>query len=168
MVIMTRIELDVLFKKMQKDDKKEVLEFHIIDDEIPQSKGLIDLAGSIAVLQIDGNEKFTAEFKKIQRDSKKVVLQFEVKGDNEDKVIKLYKLAGSHVQLDLEPSQISIEEFYDGDAHEGLEYNVDGTGAVVVPDGQLNMDEVDDIEVTEDDLPFEVEVSEEHDDELLN
>lgn len=155
------IELDVLFKKMQKDDKKEVLEFHVIDDEVPHSTELIEMAGGIAVLEIDENEKLTAEFKKIQRDSKKTVLQFEVKGDNEDKIIKLYKLAGSHVKLALEPSQMSIDEFYDGDDDPGLEYNVDNDGTVQVAKGQLGMD---DIPIGEDENDEESE----DEDDLLN
>lgn len=140
---MSDIILDVLFKKMQKDDKKEVIEFHIIDDEVPHSNELISMAGSMAVLTIGEHEDLTAEFKKIQRDSKKTVLQFETKGDNEDKVIKLYKLAGSYVTLKLQPSQMSIDEFYNEDDHElGLEYKVDPSGVVEVAKGQMSTDDI--------------------------
>lgn len=162
---MSKIELDVLFKKMQKDDKKEVLEFHIIDDEVPHSSQLIEMAGGIAVLEIDENEKLTAEFKKIQRDSKKTVLQFEVKGDNEDKIIELYKLAGSHVILNLEASQMTIDEFYDEDQHEGLDYDIDSGGVVEIKgqstifDEQENEDNEDAVTV----IPFA-----DSEDDLLN
>lgn len=139
---MSKIDLNVLFKKMQKDDKKEVLEFHIISDEVPHSTELIELAGNIAVLEINEEDKLTAEFKKIQRDSKKTVLQFEVKGDNEEKLIKLYKLAGRHVDLSLEPSQMTIDEFYDEDKEPGIEYNVNGDGTVEVAQGQMNIDDI--------------------------
>lgn len=137
------IELDVLFKKMQKDDKKEVIEFHIIDDEVPHATELIQMAGSIAVIQINESDKLSAEFKSVQRDSKKATLKFEVKGDNEDKVIKLYKLAGSNVTLNLEPSQMSIDDFYDADEHDpGLEYNIDSGGVVQVAKGQMAIDDI--------------------------
>lgn len=154
---MTKIELDVLFKKMQKDDKKEVLEFHIIDDEIPHSNELIQMAGGMTVLTIGEHESLTAEFKKIQRDSKKTVLQFETKGDNEEKLIKLYKLAGSYVKLNLEPSQMTIDEFYEGDKDPGIEYNVDEGGTVEVVKGQMSLGDIpagepDEVAADDDDL----------------
>lgn len=34
---MTNVKLNVLFKKMQKDDKKEVLMFHVLSDELPHA-----------------------------------------------------------------------------------------------------------------------------------
>lgn len=160
---MLKVELNVLFKKIQKDDKKEVLEFHILGDEPKYQSELIGMAGGIAVLDIEG-VKLSAEFKNIQRDSKKIVLKFEVKGDSGDEIIKLYPKAGFNVNLALEASQMSLDEFYDGDDHEGIEYKVDGAGAVEVAVGQLNMDEVDEVEVTKDDLPFTVDVKEEDND----
>lgn len=164
---MSKVELNVLFKKIQKDDKKEVLEFHILGDEPEYQSELIGMAGGIAVLEIE-DIKLSAEFKNIQRDSKKIVLKFEVKGDSGDEIIKLYPKAGFNVNLSLEASQMSLEEFYDGDDHEGIEYNVDEGGTVTVADGQLNMDDVEKVEVVSDDLPFEVEVKEENDDDLLD
>lgn len=146
---MAKIELDVLFKKLQKDDKKEILEFHIIDDEVPHATELIEMAGNMAALEIGEHEKLNAEFKKIQRDSKKTVLQFEPKGDNQDKLIKLYKVAGSHVKLTLEASQMSIEDFEDKDP--GLSYNVNKDGTVDVHENQMSIDEVA-AEIDEDDL----------------
>ncbi len=67
---MTNIQLNVLFKKMQKDDKKEVLMFHVQSDELPHADELLKLPGSITVLEIvDGDvEKVAAEFANIQRE----------------------------------------------------------------------------------------------------
>lgn len=135
---MPQIKLDVLFKKIQKDDKKEVLEFHILGDEVPYKTELISMAGGIAVLEIE-EVKLSAEFKSIQRDSKKVALKFEAKGDSEEKIIKLYPKAGFNVRLLLEPSQMSIEEFND---HEGIEYGVNSDGTVDVPKDQMSIDDV--------------------------
>lgn len=133
---MSKTKLSVLFKKMQKDDKKEVLEFHVVGDELPHSQKLVEMAGNLSVIEIDGCEagELVAEFAKLQRDSKKTVLQFKVKGDNEAKIIKLYPYAGSNVTLHLQPSQMSLEEFNEGDFddHEGLEYTVDLGGSVNV------------------------------------
>lgn len=138
---MGEIQLDVLFKKIQKDDKKEILEFHVLGDEIQHKTELISMAGGIAILGI-GDIKLSAEFKSVQRDSKKVALKFEAKGDSEDKTLKLYPKAGFNVKLSLEPSQMSLEEFDDGEGHEGVEYNVNQDGTVKVAEGQLNMEDV--------------------------
>jgi hypothetical protein len=161
------IELNVLFKKMQKDDKKEVLEFHILGDEPKHQSELIGMAGGIAVLGIEGI-KLSAEFKNIQRDSKKIVLKFEAKGDSETEIVKLYPKAGYNVNLSLEASQMSIDEFYDGEAHEGIEYGVNNDGTVEVANGQLSIDEVDfENPPKEDDLPFTVQIEDEDEDDLL-
>ena len=156
---MSKIELTVLFKKIQKDDKKEVLEFHVQGDELDYSEELVQLAGNIAVLEVKNSEagKLPAEFKSIQRDSKKTVLKFNVRGDSDKKVINLYPYAGSNVTLFLEASQMSLEEF--DEKHEGIEYSVEKDGTVSVPDGQLDME---DISEPSDDLPFASE------DELLD
>lgn len=147
---MTAIQLDVLFKKIQKDDKKEVLEFHVLGDEIPHKSELIGMAGGVAILEI-GDVKLSAEFKSIQRDSKKAALKFEAKGDSEDKIIKLYPKAGFNVKLGLEPSQMSLEDF--NNEHEGIEYQVNNDGTVAVPAGQMTMDEVPEEKTnSEDDL----------------
>lgn len=146
---MAKVELNVLFKKIQKDDKKEVLEFHILGDDVQYKSELIGMAGSIVIIEI-GEVKLSAEFKSIQRDSKKVVLKFEAKGDSEEKTIQLYPKAGFNIKLLLEQSQMSIEDINDEEEHEGLEYkvNIDGTTEVV---GQMNIDDVDQKE-NEDDL----------------
>ncbi len=58
-------------------------------------------------------EPIGAEFVSIQRDSKKTVLKFIVKGDTKDKINKLYPFADENVSITLEPSQMSIDEFYE-------------------------------------------------------
>jgi hypothetical protein len=136
------IKLNVLFKKMQKDDKKEVLMFHVLSDELPHADELLKMPGSIALLNVEESEagEVGAEFVSIQRDNKKTVLKFNIKRDVEGKVSKLYGFAGSNVTLGLQPSQMTIDEFYEGD-HEGIEYNVESDGSVSVPEGQLSIDE---------------------------
>jgi hypothetical protein len=141
---MTNTKLNVLFKKIQKDDKKEVLEFHVQGDELPHSDELVGMAGSITIINVENCEagEITAEFTSLQRDSKKTSLKFNVKGDSEGKIIKLYPHAGKGVTLSLHPSQMSIDEFYEGDDHEGIQYQIDNDGtATVVPD-QLSLDDV--------------------------
>jgi hypothetical protein len=139
---MSNIKLNVLFKKMQKDDKKEVLMFHVLSDELPHADELLKMPGSIALLNVEESEagEIGAEFVSIQRDNKKTVLKFNIKRDAEGKVNKLYPQAGGNVSLTLKPSQMTIDEFYEDD-HEGIEYSVDGDGNVSVPDGQLSIDE---------------------------
>lgn len=150
MLKLGEIQLDVLFKKIQKDDKKEVLEFHVLGDEVQHKTELMSMAGGIAILEI-GDVKLSAEFKSVQRDSKKVALKFEAKGDSEEKTIKLYPKAGFNVKLSLAPSQMSLEDFREAD--EGLQYSINGDGTVTVPPGQMNMDEVQETEdENEDDL----------------
>lgn len=140
---MSKIELSVLFKKIQKDDKKEVLEFHVQGDELNYSDELVQLAGNIAILEVKNSEagKLPAEFKSIQRDSKKTVLKFNVRGDSDKQVIKLYPFAGRNVTIFLEASQMSIEEFEE--QQEGIEYNVNGDGTIELAEGQMNMDELE-------------------------
>lgn len=140
---MSKIELNVLFKKIQKDDKKEVLEFHVQGDKLPNSEELVQMAGNIVVLDVLDSEagKFNAEFKSIQRDSKKTALKFNVKGDDDDKIIQLYPYAGCNTKVVLEPSQMSIEDFNEGN-HEGIEYQVNVDGSVEVPNNQMSFEDV--------------------------
>jgi len=141
---MTNIKLNVLFKKMQKDDKKEVLMFHVLSDELPHADELLKMPGTITLLTVEESkiEAIGAEFVSIQRDNKKTVLKFNIKRDGEGKVNQLYPYAGGNVSLILQPSQMSIEEFYE-EPHEGIEYNVDEDGSVSVAPGQLDIDEVE-------------------------
>lgn len=172
---MSKTQLSVLFKKIQKDDKKEVLEFHVQGDNLPNSTELVEMAGGISILEIEenGTSQIEAEFKSIQRDSKKTTLKFEVKGDSGDQLLKLYPLAGSNVTLLLQPSQMSIDEFYDEDQHNGLDYDVHSDGTVEVK-GQIGIfDEVEDEVKNEDDedvsnvVPFGIS-EDDSEDELLN
>ncbi len=145
---MTNVKLNVLFKKMQKDDKKEVLMFHVLSDELPHADELLKMPGTIVHLTVEKSdvEPIGAEFVSIQRDSKKTVLKFNVKGDKKDKINKLYPFAGENVSIILEPSQMSIDEFYE-EPHEGMEYNVKSDGTTEVAPGQLKL--VDDESVAE-------------------
>ncbi|GIO22445.1 hypothetical protein [Oceanobacillus sp. J11TS1] len=142
---MAKVELSVLFKKIQKDDKKEVLEFHVQGEELPSSQELVNMAGGMAhlTLQVDKQdiENFPAEYKNIQRDSKKTKLLFNIKGDTEDKVIKLYPFAGHNVTLFVEPSQMSVEDFENENTHKGMPYQVEKDGTVQV-EGQVSMDDI--------------------------
>ncbi|MGD6899324.1 hypothetical protein [Bacillus infantis] len=153
---MPNTKLNVLFKKIQKDDKKEVLEFHVQGDELPHSQELVQMAGSIVVLDVENSKagKLNAEFKSIQRDSKKTTLKFNVKGDSEEKMIQLYTYAGRGVTLLITPSQMSIEEFNE-DQHEGVAYKVDKDGTAQVSPDQMSLDEVAEEDVEEDADPFE-------------
>lgn len=158
---MSKIELNVLFKKIQKDDKKQVLEYHVQGDELPSSQELVQLAGSVAVIEVEGSEAgpISAEFKSIQRDSKKTALKFNLSGGSDDKVIKLYPFAGRSVNLSIEPSQMSIDDFYDAaDEREGVAYTVEKDGSASVPDGQLSLD----------DIPTGEDGDVAHDDDALN
>lgn len=131
---MTNIQLNVLFKKMQKDDKKEVLMFHVLSDELPHADELLKLPGTIAVLKVQDQEGVGAEFVSIQRDDKKTVLKFNVKRDSK-KVHELYKFAGNNVKLEIQQSQMSIDEFYETEEDEDQEEES--------PNDQMSMDEVD-------------------------
>lgn len=150
---MSKIKLNVLFKKMQKDDKKEVLEFHVVGGTLPHTAELNEMTGNMVVLNVPQSKAgtFPAEFNKLQRDSKKAVLQFKVKGDSEEKSAKLYGYAGSNVELEMEPSQMSIDEYYDSE-HEGVEYTVDSGGVAEVKPDQMTLEDVS--EEDEEDIPF--------------
>lgn len=166
---MSNVKLNVLFKKIQKDDKKEVLEFHVQGDELPHSDQIVELAGSIVVLEVEKTNagKINAEFKTVQRDSKKTTLKFNVKGDSDEQMNKLYPYAGRSVMLQLEASQMSIEEF--NEPHEGVKVKVeqDGTASVVDAD-QMSMDDVnepeelEEVEEEAEDMdPFDVNMEDE-------
>lgn len=142
---MTKTTLNVLFKKMQKDDKKEVLEFHVQGNELPNTQELVGLAGSIVILNVEESNAgtFNAEFVSVQKDSKKTTLKFNIKGDSDDKVIKLYPHAGRSVTLFMEPSQMSVDDFYEEDEREGIEYKIDKDGTANVSPNQMTLDDVE-------------------------
>lgn len=139
---MANVNLNVLFKKMQKDDKKEVLMFHVLSDELPHADELLKMPGTIVHLTVEESEvePIGAEFVSIQRDSKKTVLKFNVKRDAKGKINQLYSYAGENVAIILEPSQMSIDDFYE-EPHEGMEYSVNPDGTTDVAPGQLNIDD---------------------------
>lgn len=150
---MAKTELNVLFKKIQKDDKKEVLEFHVQGDELPHSDELVKMAGSIVVLNVTKSNagEISVEFKSIQRDSKKTTLKFNVKGDSDDQMNKLYAFAGRSVLITLESSQMSIEDFNN---HEGVSYSVGQDGTAAVTPDQLSLDDLQEEENHDDADPF--------------
>ncbi|PFK43113.1 hypothetical protein [Bacillus cereus] len=137
---MTKIKLNVLFKKMQKDDKKEVLMFHVLSDELPHADDLLKMPGTIVYLTVEKSEvePIGAEFANIQRDSKKTAIKLNVKSDAKGIVNQLYPFAGGNVDIILEPSQMSIDEFYE-EPHEGVEYSVNPDGTTDVASGQLKI-----------------------------
>lgn len=139
------IQLNVLFKKMQKDDKKEVLLYEVKGDDLPQAHTLVEMAGTIVILAANaaGNKtsEIQAEFATLQRDSKKTALKFNIKGDNEKASAEFYRMAGMNVTLSLQASQMSIDEFYDDD-HEGVQYTINPDGTVDMDPNQMTMDEV--------------------------
>ncbi|MEW4223152.1 hypothetical protein [Rossellomorea marisflavi] len=141
---MTKTQLNVFFKMQQKDDKKEVLKFEIKGQEEgdESTTALYGLAGSIILFEIEGCAagETSAEFMNIQRDSKKTAMKFAIKGDSEQKAQELYKYAGRNVNLFIQASQMSIEEFYEG--NEGLEYQVNENGNVDVAKSQMSIGEV--------------------------
>lgn len=137
------VQLNVLFKKMQKDDKKEVLHFQVQGDELPDAQQLVELAGGIVVMEVDGSEagELNAEFATLQRDSKKTVLKFNIKGDSEDKAVKLYRHAGRNVTLKLQAAQMTVDEFYSEEPHEGIEYRVNPDVPADVDQQQVTLEE---------------------------
>lgn len=167
---MSKIELNVFFKMQQKDDKKEILKFEIKgNDGENLANELYPLAGSIIVFNIEGCAagETTAEFMNIQRDSKKTQMKFAIKGDSEEKAQELYKFAGRNVKLTVQPSQLSIEEFYDEDEHEGVSYTVNQDGTADVKPDQLTLDDVEDID-DEDPFASAADNDDLNDDDLLD
>ncbi|WP_100373093.1 hypothetical protein [Bacillus sp. FJAT-45037] len=131
---MAKTELMVLFKRMQRDDKKDVLKFEYRgndDDEkikVPQS--IYEMVGEMVNIEVEGAKSgpITAELQKANKDSKKVVLDLALRGDSEEKALDLYRKAGQNVKLFIEPSQSSlIEEEKPKNDHAGIEYAVDVT-----------------------------------------
>lgn len=148
---MTTIKLDVLFKKIQKDDKKENLEMHIISDTVPYQNELMEMAGGMVVLQISECKELPAHFKAMQRDSKKVTLKFEVKGNHTERILEMYKWAGGSTVLHLAQSQLSIDDVYE-EPRDGLDFNLDTSGVVTLAEGQLSIDEVEQDELEEQEI----------------
>lgn len=146
------ILIDVLFKKMQKDDKKEILMFHILTDESKHAAQLLKLTGKMTILTLSDDEgeyePIQAEFVNLQRDNKKTVLKFNVATEDEDRVNALYPAAGTHVKLLIQPQQMSID---DVPINDGVKYEVNSDGVV---DVQI---EDEDVTVYGDDMDGEEE-----------
>lgn len=132
------IQINVLFKKMQKDDKKEVLMFHILSDETKHAADLLRLTGKMTILTISDDEgpyePIQAEFVNLQRDNKKTVLKFNVATEDVDRVNAIYPAAGTNISLLIQPQQMSIDDLED--EHEGIEYEVGTDGTVEVNSSQ--------------------------------
>ncbi|MEA0556487.1 hypothetical protein UOV92_23585, partial [Lysinibacillus irui] len=118
------IQINVLFKKMQKDDKKEVLMFHILSDETKHAADLLRLTGKMTILTISDDEgpyePIQAEFVNLQRDNKKTVLKFNVATEDVDRVNAIYPAAGTNISLLIQPQQMSIDDLEA--EHEGISY----------------------------------------------
>lgn len=166
---MAKTTLSVLFKKQQRDDKKEVLKFEFkgSDDSNSNEKPLPDslflLAGELVIIELPNTDigPISAEFAKLNKDSKKTTLDFNLKGDSEEKALKTYQYAGYHVTLSIEPAQADLTEQLDEkkDDHEGIEYTTDLSGVVNIqsklekaPDKAETPEAETDLE--EDELPF--------------
>ncbi|WP_241745358.1 hypothetical protein [Lysinibacillus sphaericus] len=128
------IQISVLFKKMQKDDKKEVLMFHILTDETKHAADLLRLTGKMTILTISDDEgpyePIQAEFVNLQRDNKKTVLKFNVATEDVERVNAIYPAAGTNISLLIQPQQMSIDDLED--EHEGIPYEVGSDGTVEV------------------------------------
>lgn len=117
------VTITVLFKKMQKDDKKEVLLFHDSSADTKFASELLSLTGKMTILTIstktkEGEKQYEpiqAEFVNIQRDNKKTVLKFNVATEDEDRVNALYPAAGTTVDLLIQSQQMTIDEVDEGE-----------------------------------------------------
>lgn len=162
-----KTSMNVLFKSMQKDDKKEVLKFEIKGaEDVDGEAELFDLSGDIVTIsmEVGGDDicgEINAEFISMQRDSKKTVMKFGIKGDSEEKAVSLYRLAGRNVTLNVAPSQMSIDEF--NEPREGVRGKIhpDGTVEMQVDPNQVTLDEAaatsedgPPMPDNDDDLPF--------------
>jgi hypothetical protein len=150
------------FNKQTKDSKKELIQFYVKGEDEKKPE-INQMTREVVELQIEGVEQsLTCEFSKTSKDSKKTVLEFIVKGDTSaDQSYNFYRKAGSDVTLSIIESQMSIDEFYDGDRHDGVEYKVNPDGTADVAPNQLTLDDV------EEDEPLETEAAFDSDD-LLN
>ncbi|WP_313469263.1 hypothetical protein [Lysinibacillus sp.] len=133
------IQINVLFKKMQKDDKKEVLMFHILSDETKHAADLLRLTGKMTILTISDDEgpyePIQAEFVNLQRDNKKTVLKFNVATEDVDRVNAIYPAAGTNISLLIQPQQMSIDDLEA--EHEGISYEVGSDGTVETKKSEL-------------------------------
>lgn len=140
------INMNVLFKSMQKDDKKEILKFEIKGaEDLDGEAELFDLSGDIVIIsmEVGGDDvcgEINSEFISMQRDSKKTVMKFGIKGDSDDKAAKLYRFAGRNVTLKVAPSQMSIDEF--NEPREGIRGKINPDGTIETDPNQVTLDVV--------------------------
>lgn len=153
------IQINVLFKKMQKDDKKEILMFHILSDETKYAADLLKLTGKMTILTVTAEgeqyEPIQAQFMNLQRDSKKTVLKFNVETEDEARVNAIYPAAGTNIDLLIQPQQLTID---DVPSDSGLKYEVGLDGTV-----NIEEDPFEDVENLEmfDESEYEVHEGEE-------
>lgn len=135
------------FNKQTKDSKKELIQFYVKGED-EKKQEINQMTREVVELQIEGvEERLTCEFSKTSKDSKKTVLEFIVKGDTSaDQSYNFYRKAGSDVTLHITESQMSIDEFYDDDRHDGVEYQVNPDGTADVKPDQLTLDDVEEVE----------------------
>lgn len=151
------------FNKQTKDSKKELIQFYVKGDD-EKKQELNQLTREVVEVGIEGvDQKLTCEFNKTTKDSKKTVLDFIVKGDTSaEQSFNFYQKAGADVTLHITESQMSIDEFYDDEPHEGIEYQVNKDGTASVTPNQMSLDDVEEdqkeddgsVSTTSDEDPF--------------
>jgi hypothetical protein len=151
------------FNKQTKDSKKELIQFYVKGEDEKKPE-INQLTREVVELRIDGvDQKLTCEFNKTTKDSKKTVLDFIVKGDTSaEQSFNFYQKAGSDITLHIVESQMSLDEFYDSDDHEGVSYSVNQDGTADVKPDQLTLD---DVKENDEEDPFATAAT---DDDLLD
>lgn len=157
-----QVSVKAHFNKQTKDSRKELVQFYVKGDDEKKPE-LNQLTREVVELQIDGVEqKLTCEFSKTTKDSKKTALEFIVKGDtSSDQSFNFYRKAGSDVTLHIIESQMSIDEFYNEEPHEGVKYNIEKDGTANVVPNQMSLEDVQEDTLDEEEDPFS-------DDDLLD
>ncbi|MDV2683757.1 hypothetical protein RYX56_05470 [Alkalihalophilus lindianensis] len=170
---MSKQTLNVLFKKMQRDDKKDVLKFEIRskskEEKVKSPQAIQEMVGEMVNIEIEGTKcgPVSAELAKANNDGKKVVLDLNLKGDNADKAAGIFLMAGSDVTLHIEPAQTSLLEEKPKNDHEGVEYAVDvTTGSVLSYNERMKKEQEGAASDPVEEEKEEVEISENDDEEF--
>ncbi|MEC0211869.1 hypothetical protein P4H70_23280 [Paenibacillus ehimensis] len=116
---MKPITLNIDFTEMKKNSKHQVMKF-TFKGEDTEGKGelLYRMSGSIVVMALEGCGigSFNGDFFEHKKTHQGFVSQFRIRGDVNDAAAgKIYSMSGRTVQLSLQPAQMSIDEFYEGD-----------------------------------------------------
>ncbi|MDO3679676.1 hypothetical protein [Paenibacillus ehimensis] len=116
---MKPITLSIDFTEMKKNSKHQVMKF-TFKGEDKEGKGelLYRMSGSIVVMALEGCGigSFNGDFFEHKKTHQGFVSQFRIRGDVNDLAAgKIYSMSGRTVQLSLQPAQMSIDEFYEGD-----------------------------------------------------